>query len=212
VSAVVDRAQVSAGMTGDEPQSQEQMSFGAVLRRHRLAAGLSQEALAELAGMSAQAIGGLERAVNRGPSRETVAHLARALGLNGAQTAGLEAAARRPRGGQAPGRDVNRADAPRADGPARAVLLATKLLIPPARASLIARPRLLARLQAGVRGPLTLLSAPAGCGKTTLLCAWRATPEGRDLPLAWVPSTLTTAIRCASGAMWSPRWTACTPG
>jgi LuxR family maltose regulon positive regulatory protein len=71
-------------------------------------------------------------------------------------------------------------------GPQRAVLLATKLSIPPARVSLIARPRLLARLHAGLCGPLTLLSAPAGCGKTTLLCAWRATAEGRDVPLAWV--------------------------
>jgi LuxR family maltose regulon positive regulatory protein len=65
-------------------------------------------------------------------------------------------------------------------------LLATKLAIPPARPTLVPRPRLIARLQAGLQGPLTLLSAPAGSGKTTLLSAWRKSPQGRDLPLAWV--------------------------
>jgi LuxR family transcriptional regulator, maltose regulon positive regulatory protein len=41
-------------------------------------------------------------------------------------------------------------------------------------------------LEAGLRGKLTLLSAPAGFGKTTLLSAWRATAAGSAVPLAWV--------------------------
>jgi LuxR family transcriptional regulator, maltose regulon positive regulatory protein len=53
-------------------------------------------------------------------------------------------------------------------------LLTTKLYVPPPRPNLVARPRLLARLQAGLRGKLTLLVAPAGFGKTTLLSAWIA--------------------------------------
>src|SRR5439155_11900704 len=65
-------------------------------------------------------------------------------------------------------------------------LLTTKLAIPQARPVLVPRPRLTDRLYAGLKGPLTLVAAPAGCGKTTLLSAWRATPAGSALPLAWV--------------------------
>src|SRR5436190_5677461 len=72
---------------------------------------------------------------------------------------------------------------PRAPGDA---LLRTKLYAPPPRPDLVPRPRLEARLSAGLRGKLTLLAAPAGFGKTTLVGAWRATPPGSELPLAWV--------------------------
>lgn len=55
-----------------------------------------------------------------------------------------------------------------------AVLLQTKLYLPPARADRIARPRLIARLDQGIRRgcKLTLLYAPAGAGKTTLVSQW----------------------------------------
>ncbi|CAG0944186.1 serine/threonine-protein kinase PknK [Anaerolineae bacterium] len=59
-------------------------------------------------------------------------------------------------------------------------LLATKLHIPHAHTDLVSRPRLIKRLNAGrVAGHrLTLISAPAGFGKTTLLTEWvHATPE-----------------------------------
>lgn len=65
-------------------------------------------------------------------------------------------------------------------------LLATKLFVPPPCPDLVARPRLEERLNAGLRRKLTLLAAPAGFGKTTVLSAWRAGPVGRDVPLAWV--------------------------
>ena len=65
-------------------------------------------------------------------------------------------------------------------------LLATKLYIPPARLHLVSRPRLIERLNRGWRCQLTLISAPAGFGKTTLLSEWcAALPEG-TLPVAWV--------------------------
>ena len=64
-------------------------------------------------------------------------------------------------------------------------LLTTKLYFPPARPSLVPRPRLVARLQAGLQGPLTLLSAPAGSGKTMLLSEWRLGP-GAGMPVAWL--------------------------
>lgn len=63
-------------------------------------------------------------------------------------------------------------------------LLRTKFSAPPTRSLLVARPRLTERLQAGLMGKLTLIAAPAGFGKTTIVSAWRATPGA--LPLAWV--------------------------
>src|SRR5437764_4666359 len=68
--------------------------FGALLRRLRLAAGLTQEALAERAGVSAKAVGGLERDPNRAPRLDTVALLADALGLDPTARARFLAAAR----------------------------------------------------------------------------------------------------------------------
>ncbi len=65
-------------------------------------------------------------------------------------------------------------------------LLTTKLFVPPARAHLVDRPRLFDRLQSGLRGKLTLIAAPAGCGKTTLLSAWRATVAPPAPLCAWV--------------------------
>ena len=63
------------------------------------------------------------------------------------------------------------------------LLLATKLYRPLPRAHLVRRPHLFARLTQGAERPLTLISAPAGFGKTTLLSAWLA-ECGR--PAAWL--------------------------
>jgi predicted ATPase len=71
--------------------------FGAVLKGHRLAAGLTHAALAERAGLGARTISDLERGVNAAPREETLARLADALRLAPAQRAALEAAARRQR-------------------------------------------------------------------------------------------------------------------
>lgn len=65
------------------------------------------------------------------------------------------------------------------------LLLATKTFFPRARSKLVPRPRLLELLSAGLRKPLTLLSAPAGYGKTTLLSDWRAR-FGSAYPMAWL--------------------------
>jgi len=51
-------------------------------------------------------------------------------------------------------------------------LLSTKLTIPPLRSRLVVRPRLIQKLNQAVECGLTLVSAPAGYGKTTLLSAW----------------------------------------
>ncbi|WP_410673443.1 ATP-binding protein [Amycolatopsis sp. cmx-4-68] len=70
--------------------------FGVLLRRRRVAAGLTQEALAEKARLSVQAIGALERGTRRHPQRATVDLLTAALELPDNERAAFAAAARRP--------------------------------------------------------------------------------------------------------------------
>ena len=53
-------------------------------------------------------------------------------------------------------------------------LLSTKLFVPPARPGLVPRPRLMERLQAALSCGLTLISAQAGYGKSTVLAQWIA--------------------------------------
>jgi LuxR family maltose regulon positive regulatory protein len=73
-------------------------------------------------------------------------------------------------------------------------LLQTKLCIPPIRPELVSRPRLTERLDESLNRKLTLVSAPAGFGKTTLLSAWVASVSelgGREqseprVPVAWL--------------------------
>ena len=66
-------------------------------------------------------------------------------------------------------------------------LLQTKLHIPVTRGQLVVRPRLLAQLAGGLTGRLTLLSAPAGFGKTTLVAAWARGLKAQAGPaLAWL--------------------------
>ncbi len=66
------------------------------------------------------------------------------------------------------------------------ILLLTKLFVPHPTPMLVNRSRLLARLTAAVHHPITLLLAPAGWGKTTLLSAWHAALSGSVYSLAWV--------------------------
>ena len=69
-------------------------AFAALLRRLRDVAALTQEELAERAGLTAKAIGALERGERRRPYPHTVRALADALALDEAQRAELSAAAR----------------------------------------------------------------------------------------------------------------------
>src|ERR1700690_3218219 len=62
-------------------------------------------------------------------------------------------------------------------------ILATKLHIPRPRPKVVVRPRLIERLNQGLHRKLTLISAPAGFGKTTLISEWLA---GCDRPTAWL--------------------------
>ena len=62
-------------------------------------------------------------------------------------------------------------------------LIQTKLFIPVVQPNAVARPHLLEQIQSGLRGKMTLVSAPAGYGKTSLIAAWAAQV---DYPVAWV--------------------------
>lgn len=65
------------------------------------------------------------------------------------------------------------------------LLLQTKLFAPPKRSSLVSRPHLIAKLNQGLQqgSKLTLISAPAGFGKTTLVREWLDVAER---PFAWL--------------------------
>jgi LuxR family maltose regulon positive regulatory protein len=62
-------------------------------------------------------------------------------------------------------------------------LLSTKLNRPPVGSNIVHRPHLLERLDRNRRRPLTLVSAPAGYGKTMLVSSWL---EASSIPSAWV--------------------------
>src|SRR6266436_6339741 len=62
-------------------------------------------------------------------------------------------------------------------------ILATKLYIPRLRPNVVSRPRLIERLNEGLHRKLTLISAPAGFGKTTLVSEWVL---GCQRPAAWL--------------------------
>lgn len=68
-------------------------TFGELLRRYRAAAALTQEALAEQAGLAARTLSDLERGVAHRPQRHTLRFLADALGLSPRDRARFEAAA-----------------------------------------------------------------------------------------------------------------------
>ncbi|HEY7093099.1 MAG TPA: AAA family ATPase, partial [Ktedonobacterales bacterium] len=131
--------------------SVQRVTFGQLLRRHRLAARLTQEQLAALAGIGVRSIGDLERDVSRAPHAETLQLLADALGLTGAARNAFEAAGRRTSrtdAGQTP-------SSPSPDMPA--LVGRTEELA------------LIARLLQGEIAPLLLFSGEPGIGKSRLL-------------------------------------------
>ena len=92
----------------DEGRLAHSSEFGKLLRRYRLAAGLSQEALAERARISTDSVSALERGHRRTPQRDTLKLLTDALALSDERRSEFETAAarsasqRRPRGHSSP--------------------------------------------------------------------------------------------------------------
>jgi non-specific serine/threonine protein kinase len=155
-------------------------AVGATLRRHRLAAGLTQEALAERAGLGVRTLQGLEEGEHR-PRRETLRRLAGALGLSDAQRARLAAAAPpAPRPARRP-RAALRLVPPVPPTPGPGASLTN---LPLQLTSFVGRKRELAAVGAALAGHrLVTLTGPAGVGKTRLAlqaatAALEAHPDG----------------------------------
>ncbi|MFD8088034.1 ATP-binding protein [Kitasatospora sp. NPDC059722] len=136
-------------------------TLGRLLRELRRAAGLTQEELAEAAGLAARSIRDLERGRRERPQRRTLEVLVSALGLAEAEAAALFAAGRS--GGPAGSRVDDRAK--------RAELLDRQ-------GQLAALERAAGDARAG-RGGVVLVRAGAGMGKTSLLNAWAAAEQAR---------------------------------
>jgi LuxR family maltose regulon positive regulatory protein len=65
-------------------------------------------------------------------------------------------------------------------------IIQTKLHRPPLPRDLVERPRLTSLLDCPPQRPLTLVSAPAGYGKSTLISCWAEMAEALGYPLAWI--------------------------
>ncbi|GAB2725303.1 AAA family ATPase [Kitasatospora kifunensis] len=128
--------------------------FGELLRECRRVAGLTQEELAEAAGLSARSVRDLERGRRGRPQRRTVEQLVSALGLAGTGAAALVAAGRRGRPVEPP---VDRGREGTALLDRSEQLAVVELAAAEARAG---------------QGAVVLVRAGAGMGKTSLLNAW----------------------------------------
>jgi predicted ATPase/transcriptional regulator with XRE-family HTH domain len=187
----------------DEVSTARASDFGRLLRRYRLAAGLSQEALAERARMSVDGVGALERGHRRWPQRETLALLAGALALDDEQREVFEAAAVRaslPRRSRGTSVTV---------GP---WMSGERSNLPLPLATFIGRERELSEIATLVRAHrMVTLTGPAGVGKTqTALHAGRTLSEDGGLAcivgLASIadPGLVPTAIASALRAQETP--------
>lgn len=151
---------------GSAPMSSTTSPFGRVLRRFRIAAGLSQEELAEAAGLSVRGISDLERGARTSPRLETVRLLADALVLDDERRAELLTAARP----ETAVRDAASSSEQQTPNPQS--LSFPPLPFPPTR--LVGRQAELdeiCRLLTGERTRLVTLTGQGGIGKTRLALA-----------------------------------------
>jgi predicted ATPase/transcriptional regulator with XRE-family HTH domain len=176
--------------------------FGMLLRQHRLAAALSQEALAERARMSTQGVSALERGYRRTPQRETLSLLAAALALNDEQREEFEAAAARS---VLLGRGASVTVGPWADGPSTT--------LPLALTSFVGRETELDEIVALVREHrMVTLTGTGGIGKTqTALHAATTLCGSADVAVCFIglapirdPALVATAIANALGVQQVP--------
>jgi predicted ATPase/DNA-binding XRE family transcriptional regulator len=189
-----------------EGEEKERSDFGSILRRHRLALGLSQEALAERAGLSLYGISALERGYRRTPQRETLVLLAAALALNEEQRQAFEAAAARPSSPR------HRGSAPVTAGPWPSARIPT---LPLALTNFIGREAELEQIRALLcKHRLVTITGAGGVGKTqTVLQAAIGRSESPDGDICFValavirdPSLVVAAIAAALGVQEVPSY------
>ena len=178
---VVDALQ---GMGGAIVTKDTELSFGELLREHRLAAGLTQEALAERAGVSARGIQALERGQNR-PQQETARRLAEAFGLKEQESSRfLAAVSPTPRHRHAH-EDHAPATAPAAEPHARSPRAAHNL--PNALSSFIGREHEREQVRALLASArMVTLTGAGGVGKTRLALEAAAAVVGHYPDGVWL--------------------------
>jgi transcriptional regulator with XRE-family HTH domain len=130
--------------------SAERRSLGDLLRRHRLAAGLSQAELADRAGLSRRGVSDIERGAIQAPHHDTLARLADALELAAADRTTLHAAAR--------GRFIQELAEPRSASATQPTLVGRQQEL-----------ALIERHLAGETAPLLMFAGEPGIGKSRLL-------------------------------------------
>jgi len=159
-------------------------AFGALLRRYRLSAGLSQEALATRAGLGATTIAARERGRHTAPRPETTTLLAEALALGPAARAALLDAARAGEAGAGPLPAPAAAPGLVTPTSSAASVASVASALPAAPTPLIGREREVAAVVELLGRPdvrVLTLTGPGGVGKTRLALAVAAALQG-DYP------------------------------
>ena len=161
------------------PQPTDHEPFADWLKRSRRALHISQDELAARVGCTPSMLQKLEQGVRR-PSQELAARLAAMLAVaptDRAPLLHLDSAAPALR---AAGSDAGASPSAQAGaGPKALPLLLTKILPPPLPRQVVARQRLARQLLQSRDGGVTLVVAPAGWGKTTLLADWLSNVKRR---------------------------------
>lgn len=176
--------------------------FGALLRQYRIAAGLSQEALAERARMSVNGVSALERGYRRTPQYETLELLTGALALDDEQRRTFESAAR---AGQLLTRNVASVTADPWTAPGISAL-------PLAMSSFVGRDRELDEIRNLVRDyRLVTITGAGGVGKTQSALQAAAALSSETGPICFAgfapvtdPASVATAIAAAVRAQEVP--------
>lgn len=168
-------------------------SFGQLLRRYRVAAGISQRAVADRAGISLQAVAALENGRRKAPYRDTLQRLAAALKLSQAERSEFyRAGARRP---------IDSAIVRPRTGLTN---------LPRQLMSLVGRAGTIAEIQSLLRiSPLVTITGTGGIGKTSVAirAAMRDLPRWRDgvwfvsLADAVEPASVSSAIASVLGIL-----------